>query len=83
MRGNLGGNKYIQRLAIDLKDYGKEYSYRQLNNMLQFANTFASDEIGPQAVVQIAWGTIIKCFRMMKLYSFLFCKSFNKNFFKS
>lgn len=52
------GNKYIQRLAIDLKEYGKGYSYNQLKKMSQFANTFASDEIGPQAVVQIAWGTI-------------------------
>lgn len=54
------GNKYIQRLAIYLKEYGKGYSYRQLNSMSQLATFFDQDEIGRQPVVQIPWGTIIK-----------------------
>lgn len=54
------GNKYIQRLAIDLKDYGKGYSYRQLNNMSQLATFFDQDEIVRQPVAQIPWSTIIK-----------------------
>ena len=54
------GNKYIQRLAIDLKEYGKGYSNMQLKNMAQFASIFEEAEIGRQPVVQIPWGTIIK-----------------------
>ena len=54
------GNKYIQKLAIGLKDYGKGYSYRQLNNMSQLATFFDQDEIMRQPVAQIPWSTIIK-----------------------
>ena len=31
------GNKYIERLSNDLKEYGKGYSYEQLKKMSQFA----------------------------------------------
>ena len=31
------GNKYIERLSNDLKDYGKGYSCEQLKKMSQFA----------------------------------------------
>lgn len=54
------GNKYIQSLAIDLKEYGKGYSYDQLKKMSQFANTFSREEIRVQPVPQIAWSTIIQ-----------------------
>ena len=54
------GNKYIQKLAEDLKEYGKGYSYPQLKRMSQFANTFAKDEIGSQAGIQIPWRTIVE-----------------------
>ena len=54
------GNKYIQRLAIDLKEYGKGYSYGQLKTMSQFAHSFTRNEIGGQPVLQIPWGTIVK-----------------------
>jgi len=53
------GNKYIQRLAIDLKEYGKGYSYNHLKIMSQFAHSFTRNEIGQQPVVQIPWGTIV------------------------
>lgn len=57
------GNKYIQRLAIDLKEYGKGYSYGQLKTMSQFAHSFTRNEIGGQPVLQIPWGTIVKIMR--------------------
>ena len=59
-RRKVWGNKYIQRLANDLKEYGKGYSYHQLKKMCQFASLFAKDEIGLQPVIQIPWGTIIQ-----------------------
>lgn len=52
------GNKYIQRLANDLKEYGSGYSYTQLKRMSQFARLFTVDEIGPQPVGQIPWSSI-------------------------
>ena len=54
------GNKYIQRLAEDLKEYGKGYSYPQLKRMSYFAKTFTYDEIGSRAVIQIPWRSIIE-----------------------
>ena len=38
------GNKYIERLSNDLKEYGKGYSYESLKKMSQFANEFTIDE---------------------------------------
>ena len=52
------GNKYIQRLAEDLKTYGNGYSYPQLKKMAHFATTFTKNEIGSQPVTQIPWGTL-------------------------
>ena len=52
------GNKYIERLAEDLKVYGKGYSYPQLKKMSHFAATFSENEIGSQPVHQIPWGTL-------------------------
>ena len=52
------GNKYIQRLAKDLVDYGKGYSYPQLKRMSQFASIFSLEEICSQPVSQIPWGTL-------------------------
>ena len=49
------GNKSIQRLADDLKDYGKGYSYEQLKKMSQFAHFFSENEIRSQPVTQIPW----------------------------
>ena len=54
------GNKYIQRLSEDLKEYGKGYSYRNLKYMRQFASVFSKDEIGQQVVAQIPWGSILQ-----------------------
>ena len=54
------GNKYIQRLSDDLKDYGKGYSYRNLKYMGQFSSTFSENEIRQQVVAQIPWGSILQ-----------------------
>ena len=39
------GNKYIERLSNDLKEYGKGYSSRNLRFMSTFAKKFSKDEI--------------------------------------
>ena len=51
------GNKYIQRLSEDLKDYGKGYSYRNLKRMSRFASIFTKDEIRPQGGAHLPWRT--------------------------
>ena len=53
------GDKYIKRLAADLREYGKGYSYDQLKRMSRFASRFTLDEIRAQAVPQLPWSTII------------------------
>ena len=52
------GNKYIQKLSNDLKEYGKGYSCDQLNKMSQFASIFTENEIMSQPVTQIPWSTL-------------------------
>ena len=53
------GNKYVERLSNDLKEYGKGYSKQNLKYMVQFANLFTLNEISQQAVGQIPWGTLM------------------------
>jgi predicted nuclease of restriction endonuclease-like (RecB) superfamily len=52
------GRKYIQKLSEDLKEYGKGYSYTNLKRMSLFASNFSYNEISPQIVGHIPWGTI-------------------------
>ena len=54
------GNKYIKRLAEDLKEYGKGFSYEQLKRMSRFATIFSENEIRSQPGTQIAWRTLIE-----------------------
>ncbi len=54
------GNKYIERLSNDLKNYGKGYSFRNLKYMSQFAKNISWEELRQQVVAQIAWGSIIQ-----------------------
>ena len=54
------GNKFIQRLAEDLEEYGRGYSYEQLKRMARFASVFTEDEIRSQAGTQIPWRTIVE-----------------------
>ena len=52
------GNKYIDKLSYDLKDYGSGYSREQLKRMARIANEFSIDEIRSQPVTQIPWSTL-------------------------
>ena len=52
------GNKYIHKLADDLKNVSNGYSFDQLMKISQFASIFNIDEIRSQPVTQIPWGTL-------------------------
>ena len=54
------GNYYVKRLAEDLKEYGKGYSFDNLMKMMQFASVFSKEEILLQPVTKIAWSVIIQ-----------------------
>ena len=54
------GNKYIERLSKDLKNYGKGYSTTNLKRMSQFATAISIEEFRAQPVPQIGWGSIIQ-----------------------
>ncbi len=55
------GNKYIERLSNDLKEYGKGYSTQNLKYMLRFANEFSKDEFGQQLADKlIPWFTLVE-----------------------
>lgn len=54
------GNKNIERLSNDLKEYGKGYSISNLKYMMQFANEFTINEISHQVGGHIPWRTIIE-----------------------
>ena len=60
------GNKYIERLSNDLKEYGKGYSYESLKKMSQFAKEFSRDEIRLQPATQIPWFTLIRIINKCK-----------------
>lgn len=62
------GNKYIEKLANDLKNYGKGYSKRNLEYMTQLANNFTFEEITKQLVSQIPWGSIVKIMQKSKTH---------------
>ena len=49
------GNKYIERLSNDLKEYGKGYSADNLFRVAQFAKEFSKIEIMEQPVPKIPW----------------------------
>ena len=53
------GNKFIERLSIDLKDYGKGYSVRNLKYMSSLAKEFDDLEFVQQVAAQIPWFTLI------------------------
>ncbi len=52
------GNKYIERLSNDLKDYGKGYSIQNLYRMSLFSKEFSTEEFFSQPVREISWGTL-------------------------
>ena len=52
------GNKYVERLSTDLKEYGSGYSYESLKKMSQFAKEFTNEEIRLQPATLIPWYTL-------------------------
>ena len=60
------GNKYIEELSNDLKDYGKGYSRANLYDMMRFADEFKLDEIIYQPGGQIPWRTLIEIMHKSK-----------------
>ena len=60
------GNKYIQRLSNDLKEYGNGYSYDSLKLKSRFAKEFTISEIREQPVPKIPWGTIVEIMKKSK-----------------
>ena len=60
------GNKYIERLSKDLNDYGKGYSYDNLNYMRKFSKEFSHFEIFDQPGRLIPWRTIIEIMNKSK-----------------
>ena len=62
------GNKYIERLSNDLKEYGEGYSYDSLKLKSRFAKEFTIDEIREHPVPQIPWGTIIEIMKKSKTH---------------
>ena len=63
------GNKYIERLSNDLKEYGEGYSYDSLKLKSRFAKEFTIDEIREQPVPQIPWGTIVEIMKKSKTHN--------------
>ncbi len=62
------GNKYIERLSNDLKEYGKGYSYDNLNYMRRFSNEFTKNEIFDQPGRLIPWRTLVEIIKKSKTH---------------
>ena len=54
------GNKYIERLSNDLKEYGKGYSTQNLYRMSQIAGEYTYEELFSQPAREIPWYTLIE-----------------------
>lgn len=53
------GNKYLERLSIDLKEHGSGYSRSNLFYMQKIASLFTKDEIIQRCVGLIPWRSLI------------------------
>ena len=62
------GNKYIERLSKDLKNYGKGYSTTNLKRMSQFATAISIEEFRAQPVPQIGWSNLITILQKTKTH---------------
>ena len=60
------GNKYIEQLSNDLKEFGNGYSLRNLYYMSQLADEFTNDEFLQQPAAQIPWFTIVTIMQKSK-----------------
>ena len=63
------GSKYIERLSIDLKEYGKGYSYSNLKRMSKIAREFNPEEFSAQVARQIPWFTLVEIMQKSKTHS--------------
>ena len=54
------GNKYIERLSNDLKEYGSGYSTQNLYRMSQIANEYTKSELFSQPAREIPWYTLVE-----------------------
>ena len=54
------GNKYIEKLSNDLKEYGSGYSTQNLYRMSQIANEYTRSELFSQPAREIPWYTLIE-----------------------
>jgi len=63
------GNKYIQKLSEDLKEYGGGYSYDNLNYMSKLAGNFTREELFDQPGRLIPWRTIIVIMQKSKSHN--------------
>ena len=53
------GDKYIERLADDLKQYGKGYTIENLKYMARFASIFTKDEMEQHSISIVPWDFIL------------------------
>ena len=53
------GNKYLERLSVDLKDHGSGYSRSNLFYMQKIASLFTKEEIVQRYVGLIPWRSLI------------------------
>ncbi len=63
------GNKYIERLSNDLKEYGKGYSIQNLYRMSQVAKEFTKDEFFSQPAREIPWFTLVEIIHKSKSHT--------------
>ena len=54
------GNKYVERLSNDLKEYGSGYSTQNLYRMSLIANEYTRSELFSQPAREIPWYTLIE-----------------------
>lgn len=67
-KNKLWGNKYIERLSNDLREYGKGFGKRNLEYMMKFASIFNLDEIAHQPIAQIPWTSLlIYCIKLLHI----------------
>ena len=60
------GNKYIERLSTDLRQYGTGYSTTNLKRMAQLASSITIEEFRAQPVPQIGWSHLITILQKTK-----------------
>ena len=53
------GDKYIERLADDLKEYGKGYTFENLKYKARFASIFTKDEMEQHSIAIVPWDFIL------------------------